>query len=96
MKAYYARNPEKMRASAKASRERNIEYYRAYDRARGFREYDPAKTRARRAANHYLPDAQPCEECGSEGERHHDDYSQPLDVRWLCREHHAIEHRVHA
>lgn len=35
----------------------------------------------------------PCEVCGKKGEAHHEDYSRPLDVRWLCREHHAQEHR---
>lgn len=39
---------------------------------------------------------EPCEICGSlPVEAHHDDYSQPLSVRWLCpthhREHHASE-----
>lgn len=38
----------------------------------------------------------PCEVCGAfPVEAHHDDYSQPLNVRWLClphhREHHAAE-----
>jgi len=36
---------------------------------------------------------QPCEICGSKGEAHHDDYSNPLDVRWLCRRHHTDWHR---
>ena len=30
-----------------------------------------------------------CEICGEEiVERHHDDYSKPLSVRWLCKNHH--------
>ena len=37
---------------------------------------------------------QPCEVCGREDvHAHHEDYSQPLSVRWLCPEHHGIEHR---
>jgi hypothetical protein len=32
---------------------------------------------------------QPCEVCGAtKVEKHHPDYSKPLEVRWLCREHH--------
>jgi len=35
----------------------------------------------------------PCEICGCEkSEAHHDDYSRPLDVRWLCRVHHLMHH----
>src|SRR5271154_4318227 len=36
----------------------------------------------------------PCEICGKEKvDAHHDDYSKPLSVRWLCRKHHLELHR---
>jgi hypothetical protein len=34
-----------------------------------------------------------CEKCSEpKAEAHHDDYSRPLDVRWLCVRHHVEEH----
>lgn len=34
-----------------------------------------------------------CEVCGSETvDAHHDRYDEPLNVRWLCRSHHAKLH----
>lgn len=36
---------------------------------------------------------QPCEKCGAlKVQAHHDDYSKPLDVRWLCIPHHNEHH----
>ena len=54
---------------------------------------DRQKLQARSDARHAVRDGvlikQPCEVCGSiEVVKHHDDYSKPLDVRWLCRKHH--------
>ena len=39
---------------------------------------------------------QPCEKCGTTEDvhGHHDDYSRPLDVRWLCRFHHVEHHNA--
>lgn len=35
----------------------------------------------------------PCEQCGAEKTQgHHDDYSKPLEVRWLCVNCHRLEH----
>ena len=38
----------------------------------------------------------PCEKCGSTARihAHHDDYSRPLDVRWLCPLHHNEHHML--
>lgn len=36
---------------------------------------------------------QPCEVCGAaKTDGHHDDYSRPGEVRWLCRKHHRLHH----
>jgi len=35
----------------------------------------------------------PCERCGTlPSEAHHDDYTKPLKVRWLCKKHHTELH----
>ena len=31
---------------------------------------------------------QPCIFCGTRAEKHHPDYSRPLLVVWVCRDHH--------
>lgn len=37
----------------------------------------------------------PCEVCGEveKVDAHHDDYQQPLKVRWLCKQHHLEHHK---
>lgn len=48
----------------------------------------------RRAKQEGLIQQEPCESCGSAAEAHHDDYTKPLEVRWLCRRHHAELHQA--
>jgi len=33
-----------------------------------------------------------CEICGRKGEAHHEDYTKPFDIRWLCFYHHRKLH----
>lgn len=57
----------------------------------------PERKSAQSTVNNAIRDGKlerkPCEICGLEpSEAHHDDYSKPFDVRWLCREHHRERH----
>ena len=95
----------------KKHRQENIEHYRAYDRERGnrhpkgyikkYRRSYPNKYKATNMVNNAIRDGrllrQPCEVCGTD-ERihaHHDDYLEPLNVRWLCAAHHSQWHKKH-
>lgn len=64
---------------------------------RRFIERNPLKRAAHIAVGNALRNGhlirQPCEVCGSGAQAHHDDYSKPLDVRWLCTTHHAEWHK---
>jgi ribosomal protein S27AE len=98
---------ECVKLSVRNNRLKRIEYYRAYDRARGsrqpksylveYRERFPNKYRAHNKLNNALRDGkirkEPCEKCGKrKSVAHHDDYLKPLDVRWLCQAHHKQWH----
>lgn len=57
----------------------------------------PQKRAAHQAVSNAIRDGrlvrQPCEKCGAlKVQAHHDDYSKPLDVRWLCIPHHNLHH----
>ena len=65
---------------------------------RAYLERNPIKRAAHIATGNAIRDGrlvrQPCEVCGDkQAQAHHDDYSKPLDVRWLCTTHHAEWHR---
>ena len=79
----YASTPEGLAAGARAKR--------------AYAERNPVKRAAQVACGNAIRDGrlirQPCEICGAVAQAHHDDYSKPLDVRWLCSEHHAEWHK---
>ncbi len=100
----YARS-EKRRGQIKTSTERqkakDPEGYRGRHReaVRRYIAKHPERRKARVAVGNALRDGRltkgPCEGCGaSDVQAHHDDYSRPLDVRWLCRDHHGDKHRA--
>lgn len=48
-----------------------------------------AKRASAKAANTNAP----CEVCGDvNSQGHHEDYSRPLEVMWLCQKHHSARH----
>lgn len=53
------------------------------------------RTETRKALRHGLLIASPCNVCGDQkSEIHHRDYSKPLEVEWLCRNHHMEKRRT--
>lgn len=71
---------------------------RAQARLQAWRLRFPERRAAQTALNNAIRDGrvkqQPCWVCGKTAEAHHPDYSQPLDVVWLCVGHHRAAHRA--
>lgn len=83
--AEYLKNPE--------NRARKNAQMRLYAKAHGTAEHHKARRKVRSEIEAGRMHRQPCEICGAEkAEAHHDDYSKPLDVRWLCPQHHRERH----
>ena len=52
-----------------------------------------AKRRANYLARKHLRHDKPCEKCGTKpAHRHHEDYSKPLEIMWLCVKCHGLHH----
>jgi len=67
--------------------EKNRRYAKAYPWKRA------ANTKVKRAIANGALQRQPCVRCGAAiSHGHHDDYSKPLDVMWLCPKHHTERH----
>lgn len=83
-RAIYAQTPEGKAALARGSR--------------AWVERNPVKKAATTMVGNALRSGritrEACEVCGDDqAQAHHDDYSKPLDVRWLCTKHHAEWHK---
>jgi len=99
-KLYRERHPDRVSAQQKSWREKNPDYHCQYDEAhraekderqRKWAKNNPEKVAAHNAVRQALKDGilvRPitCEKCGSGGRicSHHEDYSKPLEVDWLC------------
>lgn len=64
-----------------------------YQRVKEWRERNPEKIKAQRVVYSNMRNGilkrLPCLVCGAiKSEAHHEDYSKPLEIKWLCKEHH--------
>ncbi len=80
-------------------------YHRTYSKNRAkvikrssdYKKAHPGMAKAHNAINNEIRAGrltrQPCVECGNpKSHAHHQDYSKPLDVMWLCCVHHKAKH----
>ena len=67
-----------------------------YKRRLAYAQDNPQRHRAQCYAFRVFPDRQICEieGCLELGQRHHDDYNKPYEIRWLCHKHHKELHRM--
>ena len=96
----YQSSPERREKQRKyclkiAGPEQRAQNLRATD---AYKKRNPEKHRAHGFVKRALKSGklvrQPCEVCGSSKKirAHHNDYSQPLEVMWLCNDHHIERH----
>ena len=95
-KGYGRRHYQDIGGTAEADRNRQQRSERRAQKVASMQKHrakNPLKYKARNAVSNALRDGRlirkPCEVCGNPHvQAHHSDYSKPLDVRWLCFEHH--------
>ena len=94
---YQKKNREKINAGKRAWRAKNPD--KSFEYTKKSQAKHPEKRVARRKLNRAIElgtiARMPCEVCGnSKVDAHHDDYTKPLEIRWLCRKHHAEHHHA--
>lgn len=90
---YMRNHPELNKKNFKKWYENNADKH--YERRLAYARANPQRHNAQGLAWLAYPEAQVCEVmgCFELGERHHDDYNHPYEIRWLCRKHHKLLHR---
>jgi len=92
---YRENNRERAKQNAKLYREQNKERKNISDAE--YKKKYPERIKARHVLNYLIYTGkiirQPCEVCGNKkSQAHHEDYSKPLEVNWLCASHHKKLH----
>jgi len=92
----YLENREELDKKHRQWRLNHPEYGRLYKRKTKIQ--NPEKYFARQAVSTALRNGslkrQPCVICANDkSQAHHEDYSKPLIVTWLCSKHHSQKHR---
>ena len=91
-RARYHANVEYERARCRAYKKTNKDVCEAL-RKKYLKRTGRAQPKVMSALSSGRLQKEPCEICGRDAEAHHDNYNYPLQVRWLCRKHHAEWHR---
>lgn len=95
----YDRKRGRLEHRKEANRNRPTDKNKKAESQRKYRKKYPYKSRAIRILTYNLKKGYikklPCEACGClKVHAHHDDYNFPLNVRWLCIDHHGALHRI--
>lgn len=97
LKRYADKNPEKRKLQDKCRKKKKEKIYQSIRRLR--RAANPKKIRAQEACRYAIRVGKikrgSCVSCKSpKVVAHHNDYSKPLDIIWLCAKHHSAWHRI--
>jgi hypothetical protein len=91
-------NPEHVQSWEKERQQSEHRKNWRVENQRGWRQRNVEKYKARTAVSNAVRDGRlekkGCEVCGDKAQAHHEDYSKPLQVRWLCFKHHREEHAI--
>ena len=98
MREYYQSHKKEFREKAQKYNKSHRKEINAYYKKRILNDWNSQlRLRANSTVNNAIKQGKMkrgvCEICGKKAEAHHCDYSKPLDIMWLCREHHLEWHK---